>query len=164
MTHLVTTDEDLVRAAFGRFPSGVAALCATIDGEPEGIVASSFSVGVSLDPPLVLFSVRKASTTWPTLRGAARIGVSILGESHEAACRQIASRGDRFSGLDIHTSEAGAVFIEQSPVWLECSILSETPAGDHDIVVLQVETLRIDEAAEPLVYHGSAFRQLAGAL
>ena len=52
-----------LRQAFGRFPSGIAALCAEIDGAPQGIVASSFTVGVSMDPPLVMFAVQNASRT-----------------------------------------------------------------------------------------------------
>jgi flavin reductase (DIM6/NTAB) family NADH-FMN oxidoreductase RutF len=67
-----------LRQAFGRFPSGIAALCAQIDGTPNGIVASSFTVGVSMEPPLVMFAVQNTSRTWPVLRGADRIGVSIL--------------------------------------------------------------------------------------
>ncbi|WP_210481769.1 flavin reductase family protein [Naasia sp. SYSU D00948] len=158
----VAADAAELRAAFGRFPSGIAALCAEVDGEKLGLVASSFSVGVSFDPPLVMFSVQNSSTTWPRLRQASRIGVSVLGRDHAAACRQLASRrGDRFRDLDIVRSRTGALLLHGSAVWMECEILSENPAGDHAIVLLAVKEMRVDREMEPLVYHGAEFRQLA---
>ena len=73
-----------VREAFGHFPSGVAAIAAVLDGKPQVIVASSFSVGVSLDPPLAAFFVQKSSSTWALLSRASRLGVSILSAEHAA--------------------------------------------------------------------------------
>lgn len=151
-----------LRRAFGRFPSGIAALCAEIDGVPQGIVASSFTVGVSMEPPLVMFAVQNTSRTWPVLRSAQRIGVSVLGTGHDGVCRQIASRdGDRFAGLELHEAE-GALFLDEAALWLECSIENEVPAGDHAVVLLRVHGYSTHEDAhEPLVFHGSAFRNLA---
>ncbi|MBO0895762.1 flavin reductase family protein [Arthrobacter sunyaminii] len=151
-----------LRRAFSRFPSGVAALCAVIDGEPQGLVASSFTVGVSMDPPLVMFAVQNTSRTWPVLRGSARIGVSILGSDHEGVCKQIASRaGDRFAGLDLHTDDSGSLFLDRAALWLECSVENEVPAGDHQVVLLRVHGhASHEDAHEPLIFHGSAFRRL----
>jgi flavin reductase (DIM6/NTAB) family NADH-FMN oxidoreductase RutF len=157
----ISSNPSEIRAAFGAFPSGIAALCAEIDGEPTGLVASSFSVGVSYDPPLVLFSVQNSSTTWPVLRRSARIGVSILGSDHARECYQLASRkGDRFAGIDIRTTDLGALFIEDSSLWLDCEIYSETPAGDHSIVLLKVKSLKVRGDRDPLIYHSAAFRSL----
>lgn len=153
---------DSLRSAFSGFPSGVAALCSTVGGLPEGIVASSFTVGVSLDPPLVMFAVQRTSRTWPVLRNSHRIGVSILGSSHEEACLQIASKSaDRFAGLDLHTTEAGAVLLNDAALWLECSVEQEMPAGDHEVVLLRVHGASAHEyGEEPLVFHRSAFHRL----
>lgn len=152
-----------LRRAFSRFPSGVAALCAVIDGEPQGLVASSFTVGVSMDPPLVMFAVQNTSRTWPVLRSAGRIGVSVLGSDHEGVCKQIASKaGDRFAGLDLHTDDSGSLFLDRAALWLECSVENEVPAGDHCVVLLRVHGhASHDDAHEPLVFHGSAFRHLS---
>ncbi len=159
---VISSDAAAVRAAFNRFPSGIAALSAQVDGRPTGIVASSFSVGVSFEPALVMFSVQNSSTTWPFLRTAPRIGVSILGHDQAAVASQLASRkGDRFAGLDIAVTEEGSVFIGGAALLLDCGVISETPAGDHHIVLLQVMSLKVETDREPLVYHGSKFRTLA---
>jgi flavin reductase (DIM6/NTAB) family NADH-FMN oxidoreductase RutF len=157
-------DPSTLRQAFARFPSGVAALTATVDGLPTGLVASSFTVGVSQDPPLVLFAVQNSSTTWPTLRRSGRIGVSILADSHSVVCRQLASKtGDRFAGLELHHRDGGAVLIGGATLFMDCSIVSETPAGDHAVVLLQVHDIDYTAEVEPLIFHGSTFRQLASA-
>ncbi|MGZ4521325.1 MAG: flavin reductase family protein [Mycobacteriaceae bacterium] len=70
-----------LREVFGAFPSGVVVLAATIDGEQIGMAASSFT-SVSLDPPLVSVCVATQSRTWPQLRRAPRIGVSVLAGDH----------------------------------------------------------------------------------
>jgi flavin reductase (DIM6/NTAB) family NADH-FMN oxidoreductase RutF len=69
-------DPQQLRRVFGSFPSGVAAVAALVAGEPVGIAASSFT-SVSLDPPLVSVCIAHTSTTWPVLRTASRLGVSI---------------------------------------------------------------------------------------
>ncbi|MEE1621067.1 flavin reductase family protein [Zafaria sp. Z1313] len=151
-----------LRNAFAQHPSGIAALCAIVDDQPQGIVASSFTVGVSLEPPLVLFSAQNSSRTWPKLRDSARIGVSILGEGHDGVCKQIASKsGDRFAGLRLDSTDEGALFLHDASLWLDCSIEQEIPAGDHTVVLLRVHGHATHDGANaPLVFHGSAFRRL----
>ena len=147
----------------------MAAISADVEGpdgpEPVVLVASSFQVGISLDPPLVLFAVQHTSTSWPRLREAAaqgqRLGVSVLGEAHDLTARQLASKaGDRFAGVETTTTAGGAKFVHGAPVWLECSVHSQFPAGDHDVVLLQVHALGNAPDTEPLVWHSSAFRTL----
>jgi flavin reductase (DIM6/NTAB) family NADH-FMN oxidoreductase RutF len=152
---------DALRRTFALFPSGVAAIAAEVDGAPRVLVASSFQVGISAEPPLVLFAVQRTSESWPVLRRATRLGVSVLGEAHEAACRRLASKvADRFSGIPTETTASGAVLIGGAPVHLECSIEGGMPAGDHDLVLLRVHALATDPVAEPLVFHRSTFRRL----
>lgn len=82
----VQEDTTLLRSVFGRFPTGVTAVCAEVDGAPVGMAASSFT-SVSLSPPLVSVCVQNSSQTWPVLRRARRIGVSVLSEEHEPRAR-----------------------------------------------------------------------------
>jgi flavin reductase (DIM6/NTAB) family NADH-FMN oxidoreductase RutF len=158
-----TADPALLRQAFSGFPCGVAALSAVVDDEPTVLVASSFTVGVSQDPPLVMFAVQHTSTTWPALADAPSLGVSILGERHEPVTRQLASRDKsvRFIGVDTMVSDTGSVFLEGAPIWLDCSVEHTYPAGDHDIVVLRVNGLLSDFTHSPLVWHRSSFAKLS---
>jgi flavin reductase (DIM6/NTAB) family NADH-FMN oxidoreductase RutF len=151
-----------LRRTFAGFPSGVAAISAHVDGLNEVIIASSFTVGVSLDPPLVLFAVQNSSRAWPRLRTAPMLGISVLASDQDQVCRQLASGPpeDRFRGIEFRHASTGAVFLRYAPVWLECSIWKEVPAGDHTVVLLEIQGLFRDETVEPLVFHGSAFRRL----
>ncbi len=149
-----------LREAFGHFPTGVVAIAAEIDGVRVGLAASTF-MPVSLDPPLVSFCVQNTSETWPKLKGLPMLGISVLGEAHDAAVRTLAAKtGDRFAGLETVSHESGAVFIKGTSVWLESAIEQLVPAGDHTIVVLRVNNLQVDSEVAPIVFHRSVFRRL----
>jgi flavin reductase (DIM6/NTAB) family NADH-FMN oxidoreductase RutF len=156
------TDHRELKNAYACFPSGVAALCALVDGQPTGMAASSFT-SASLDPPLVSVCVNSGSATWRKLESSSRLGVSFLGAAHDGACRQLAAKtGDRFAGIRWESSPAGAVFIEGASVWLECSLYQSFAAGDHWIALLRIEGLKIEPHVSPLVFHASQFKQLSG--
>lgn len=149
-----------LREAFGHFPSGVIAIAAELDGARVGLAASTF-VPVSLDPPLVSFCVQNTSETWPRLKDVAVLGISVLGESHDAAARALAAKtGDRFAGLETESSAAGAVFVKGTSVWLETTIDNEVPAGDHTIVILRIRDVTVHGEVAPIVFHRSGFRRL----
>lgn len=149
-----------LREAFGHFPSGVIAIAADVDGVRVGLAASTF-VPVSLDPPLVSFCVQNSSTTWPKLVDRPLLGISLLGESHDAAAKTLAKKtGDRFEGLETTSTDGGAVFIHGTSVWLESAIEQQVPAGDHTIVVLRVNEITVHDDIAPIVFHRSVFRRL----
>lgn len=152
----------VLRTAFGSFPSGVTAVAALVDGQPMGMAASSFT-SVSLDPALVSVCVAHTSFTWRALAGAASIGISVLAEHHGETARNLAARGpDKFARVDWSADEAGAVFIHDAALWLRCSIRESIPVGDHDIVVFQVVALDRFDGVAPMVFHGSGFQGLNG--
>ncbi|MDT5018014.1 MAG: hypothetical protein QOD39_4174 [Mycobacterium sp.] len=156
-THLNPTS---LREAFGHFPSGVIAIAAEVDGIRVGLAASTF-VPVSLDPPLVSFCVQNTSETWPKLKDLPRLGISVLGESHDEAARALAAKtGDRFAGLQTVSSQTGAVFIDGTSMWLESAIEQTIPAGDHTIVILRVSDITVHSDVPPIVFHRSTFRRL----
>jgi flavin reductase (DIM6/NTAB) family NADH-FMN oxidoreductase RutF len=150
-----------LRRVFAAYPTGVAAVAALVDGVPQGIAASSF-VSVSLEPPLVSVCVAHTSTTWPALRLAPRLGISVLAAHQELASRQLsACDSARFAALSWRATDDGAVRICGSSAWLDCSIERQIPAGDHDIVLLRVRDVgAADGEVPPLVFHGSSYRRL----
>lgn len=153
-------DPQTLRKVFAQHPSGVAALCAEIQGQKVGLVASSFTVGVSLEPPLVMFAVQKTSNTWPKLRGSKHIGVSVLSERNGGACAQIASRhGDRFAGIPTQVTEDGALFVNDSTLRLDTTIFDEVEAGDHWVILLQVHG-HSTSGHSPQIFHDSRFHSL----
>jgi flavin reductase (DIM6/NTAB) family NADH-FMN oxidoreductase RutF len=155
-----TSDGSALRAAYSCFPTGVVAVCHQGNGQPIGMAASSFAT-VSLDPPLVSLCVQNESTTWPKLRTAPVIGVSVFAHDQDAECKQLAGRADaRFNGLKLETTNDGALFIGGTVAQLSCTVYNEIPAGDHSLVLLKIEALRADPGEEPLVFHASTFRAL----
>ncbi|MDP9792818.1 flavin reductase (DIM6/NTAB) family NADH-FMN oxidoreductase RutF [Catenuloplanes nepalensis] len=152
-------DAATLRAAFARFPSGVTALSGLVDGAPEGMAVSSF-LSVSLDPPLLAVSLQRTSRTWPALRRAGGIGVSVLAAGHGALTRRLAGATDRFAGVDWTATPSGAVRIGGAAAWFDCTLHQELPAGDHVIALLTIHAVDHQPAAPPLVFHASTFRQL----
>jgi flavin reductase (DIM6/NTAB) family NADH-FMN oxidoreductase RutF len=164
MTQTFRTNQDLdpegLRKAFGIFPTGVVAVAAEVDGELVGLAASSFT-SVSLDPPLVSISVANASKTWPDLRRARHLGLTILAYHHEAVARRLAGPvATRFDGLDVVLSDLGAVTLLDGLAQFDTTIYREVEAGDHTIVLLQLHAIEHADTASPLVFHRSGFRQL----
>lgn len=163
MTIPLHTNQDLdpraLRDAFGVFPSGVVAVAANVDGQLTGLAASSFT-SVSIDPPLVSFSIARTSKTWPDLRRAAHLGVTILAEHHGAVCRQLAGPvNERFEGISVHISDDDAVTLDEGIAQFDCTIYNEVEAGDHIVVLLALHTVE-HHIGQPLVFHRSGFRRL----
>src|SRR3954468_1138618 len=165
-TNLVTNqdlDPARLREAFGIFPTGVVAIAAQVDGQLVGLAASSFT-SVSLDPPLVSVNLAVSSKTWPDLRRARHLGVTVLADHHEIVCRQLAGPVDqRFDGLAHTVTDHGAVSLDDGLAQFDCTIYREVEAGDHILVLLElhaVEHVAHNLAGAPLVFHRSGFGKL----
>jgi 3-hydroxy-9,10-secoandrosta-1,3,5(10)-triene-9,17-dione monooxygenase reductase component len=146
------------RDALGRFATGVAFVTAAPGGEPAGLIVNSLT-SVSLEPPLVSFCPARSSLTWSRMRRARHFGVNVLGRRHERfVARATPAGADRFAGVDWELGRGGAPLLSDALASFECQIVAEHPAGDHSIVVAQVDHLRISPIEEPLVFFAGAFR------
>jgi flavin reductase (DIM6/NTAB) family NADH-FMN oxidoreductase RutF len=158
---LTRLDPRAVRAGFSQFPSAVAALCATIDDEPVGLIASSMTT-VSLEPALVSICIQRTSRTWVRLREAPRIGISVLAADQGPIARQLSARdGDRFSALTMTSGYRGSVLITGAAIHLEAHLVNELDAGDHVIALFSLDSLTVYADVEPTVFHRSTFRGLS---
>lgn len=165
MTAVFPTNQDLdpvrLREAFGSFPSGVVAVAAVVDGVAVGLAASSFT-SVSLDPPLVSINLAAASKTWPDLRRAERLGVTVLASHHGPLCRRLAGPVERrFDDVDFTVSPRGAIFIDDGMARFDTTIHREVEAGDHTLVLLELHAVDHRSDGGPLLFHRSAFGAMA---
>ena len=157
VTHL---EPSTLRRAFGAFPCGVVAVAAQVDGVHAGLAASSFT-SVSLEPALVSFSVANTSSTWPVLRRAGHLGLSVLADHHGDVCTQLAGPADhRFDGLELHTTDEGAVLLDGAAATFDCTIHREFAAGDHTLVLLRLHAVADLGGVSPLVFHRSGFSRI----
>ena len=121
---------------------GVIAIAAVVVGARVGLAASTF-VPVSLGSAAGVVLCAECPP-WPKLKDVPRLGISVLGESHDEAARTLTARtGDWFAGLQAISTENGAVFIEGTSVWLESSIEQLVPAGDPTIVIMGVNDITV---------------------
>jgi 3-hydroxy-9,10-secoandrosta-1,3,5(10)-triene-9,17-dione monooxygenase reductase component len=145
------------RDALGRFATGIAFITAAPGGEPVGLIVNSLA-SVSVEPPLVSFCPARSSFTWTRMRRAGRFGVNVLGSWHRSwAMRATPADADRFTGLDWDVGPGGAPLLTDALASLECEIVAEHPAGDHWIVVGEVEDLRTSPIDDPLIFFAGAF-------
>lgn len=154
---LVPFDRRAFRTALGRFPTGVTVVTTHgPKGEPIGLTANSFN-SVSLDPPLVLWSLAKSAQVLPIFEASAYYAVNVLAADQIGVSRQFASRAqDRFAGIDWTPGLGSAPLIEGCAARFECRNLERYQGGDHLIFLGQVE--RFSDAARPaLAYHASDY-------
>jgi flavin reductase (DIM6/NTAB) family NADH-FMN oxidoreductase RutF len=157
-------DLSRLKEVYSEYPSGIAALGAVIEGDEVLMIASSFTVGVSFEPPMCSVAIKRSSQTWARLREAPFIGVSALGADHISSVWQLASRQreHRLDALSSTTSDWGSMFLHGATAWMECSLVSEYDAGDHVIALLEVRATHIEPASAPLILHrGRVFEPVA---
>lgn len=159
---------DLFRSVIGRFASGITIITAVdASGSDHGMTATAFA-SVSLVPPLILVCVDRSSTMHGVLEQATHFGVSLLSAGQEELSRRFGSgepqRGgiaepDRFEGVGYTRSAAGAPLINDALAHIECRVHDRHVAGDHSIVVGEVESA-VAFDARPLLYYRSGYTEL----
>jgi 3-hydroxy-9,10-secoandrosta-1,3,5(10)-triene-9,17-dione monooxygenase reductase component len=149
-----------LRASLGRFATGVTIIsCRAADGSPVGLTANSFSA-LSLQPPLVLWSLRSASPNLPAFMAARHFAVNVLAENQVELSRRFAApTPDKFASGLWTSGHGGAPLLAGCAALFECEQVSRQTAGDHVLFIGQV--LRAREApAMPLVFQAGHYRTL----
>ena len=146
------------RQALGMFATGVTIVTARdASGQRIGLTANSFN-SVSLEPPLVLWSLSRQAGTVPAFRSGSHYAINILAADQQALALRFASRApDRFEGLSLREGAGGAPIIEGAAAVFECFNRSRYEEGDHIIFVGEVEACERRPGATPLIFHGGRF-------
>ena len=155
------TGGDALRSALGRFATGVTVItCRNGDGVLVGLTANSFN-SVSLDPPLVLWSMSKRAKSLEAFRTATHFGVNVLAWDQVEIAQRFSSRiPDRFAGIAFHEGEGGVPLLDGCVARFVCVTHHQYEGGDHVIFVGRVHACSAEDKPA-LVYYGSRYAMTA---
>jgi 3-hydroxy-9,10-secoandrosta-1,3,5(10)-triene-9,17-dione monooxygenase reductase component len=147
-------DGDRFRKTMGHFVTGVAVATArTPDGGFVGLTCNSLA-SVSLDPPLVLFSVDHGSRSRLALLEAGAFAVSLLRREEEELSWRFAAEDaeERFENVPLRFEATGSPVLEGALAWLDCTLWKTVEAGDHTVFFGHVEAAGFADGGDPLVF------------
>lgn len=142
-------------------PTPVVALAAHANGSEHAMIVSSFNA-ISDAPALVSVSIKDGSTTWPHLRTASELGISVLTSEHNDLLAQSwkLKSHERITNYP-RTSHGDAIHLKDSPTRLTCDIVDELTVGDHTLVILSVRSIYLDpHLGLPIVHHNREVTEL----
>jgi flavin reductase (DIM6/NTAB) family NADH-FMN oxidoreductase RutF len=145
-------DPRLLRQALGRFATGVTVITTrTPDGRYEGLTANSFSA-VSLDPPLVLWSLRLAAPSLESFQTSGHFVVNVLSTAQSFVSQHFATpRHDKFEEIEFSSGIEGCPMLDESLAIFECRTESMIEGGDHVIFIGRVIRAHYRDG-EPLIF------------
>ena len=146
------------RASLATFATGVTIVTArTPAGVLVGLTANSFN-SVSLDPPLVLWSLSQGASSMAALSTGSHYAINILAADQKGLAERFASRSeDRWQGVAFSEGASGAPLLDGAAATFECFNRSRYEEGDHVIFVGEVERCSHRAEASPLLFHGGRF-------
>jgi flavin reductase (DIM6/NTAB) family NADH-FMN oxidoreductase RutF len=150
-----------LRKAFSSFATGVTVITGIGNNhQPVGVTISSFNT-VSLDPPLVLWSLSERSVLMDAFVLGKKQLIHVLERSQEdIAMRFAKSTGDQFVGIDLVTGASGLATLPDCVAYFECETIAVHPGGDHRIIVARVINMQHHEERNPLIFSRSQFMGL----
>lgn len=153
-------DSRRLRTALGRFTTGVTIVtCVDAAGERVGLTVNSFA-SLSLEPPLVLWSLRRESPAAAVFSAAPRFAVNVLAESQVGVSRRFAARrADRFGEGEWSIGAHGAPVLAGAAAVFECETASAQVAGDHLLFIGRVLACS-DSSVPPLLFQAGHYRTI----
>lgn len=149
------------RDALGRYPTGVAVITTRDnEGNPVGMTVNSFA-SVSLNPPLILWSIDNNSALYDVFTQASHFAVHILKSDQQQLSHDFSSEDpDHFAAAGYDTGIENLPLLKSYSALLQCEVSNRYEAGDHVILLGRVLDLQ-NRAAEPLVFHAGRYCELA---
>jgi len=153
------------RRALGQFATGVTVVTALdASARPEGVTVNAFA-SLSLEPPLVLVCLIRATRLLPIFESAGHFAVNVLSvNQHHLSVAFSRVDDDRFQGVSWRTWASGAPILEGCVANLECARIGRHDGGDHVILIGQAERLAYDEKRAPLLFARGDYHELGEAL
>ena len=157
----MTFDPRSFRQALGCFATGITVVTSVgLDGEYLGFTANSFN-SVSLDPPLVLFSLDRGAYSLKAFEAAGVFAINILREDQEAVSIAFArALSSKWEGVRTEIWQTGSPILVDALASFDCETTSMHDGGDHVIFVGRVLRLRAGVDGRPLLYFRGAYRQI----
>lgn len=145
------------RQALAQFATGVTVITTRLaDGSFRGLTASSFN-SVSLDPPLVLWSLGNGANSLPIFSGNSHYVINVLGADQAHLAQRFSRRTENpFGDIPYELSRTGQPILSGVSAWFECHNRSRYPEGDHVIFVGEVEECAVHPQAS-LIFHAGQF-------
>ncbi|WHZ09983.1 MAG: Nitrilotriacetate monooxygenase component B [Burkholderiaceae bacterium] len=144
-----------LRDALGHFATGVTVVTTLgLDRAHIGVTVNSFA-SLSLDPPLVLWSLAKRSWSLPAFQAANHFAIHVLAHDQQALSDRFAKAGhDKFAGVEVGQGLGGVPLLPGGTAVFQCSVEHRYDGGDHLILIGRVEALTTRRAAPLLFYRG----------
>jgi flavin reductase (DIM6/NTAB) family NADH-FMN oxidoreductase RutF len=152
MTPLPTIEPAELRQTLGCFPTGVAIVTTMTDGgDPIGLAISSFN-SVSMNPPLILWSLALKAASLPVFRASDGFVINVLSADQSDLPNVFSTPvDDRFSGLSWHRGILGDPVLKDAAAVIECKTYARYDGGDHEIILGEVKRHSSTDLI-PLVY------------
>ena len=155
---MVSFTSQELRKGFASFATGVTVItCLDENQGHHGITISSFN-SVSLEPPLILWSLKNHSHLTPCVEVGKKHLIHVLERSQENLAMHFATvKQDPFIGVEHTLAKSGLTQIEHCVAYYECETVSMHVGGDHNIIVAKVINLKNHPDREPLIFARSKF-------
>ncbi|MCX0339767.1 flavin reductase family protein [Acinetobacter radioresistens] len=159
MTPVIQLEPRSLRQLLGQYATGITVVTALdVNQRKIGMTANSFT-SVSLDPPLILWNIAKSATHFEDFRQAEYFAINILNEDQYLESNHFSkSADDKFEGLDDVDEYMGIPILNKSLTTFVCRQYELHEAGDHYIIVGQIEACR-NQMGNPLVFHNGQYKQ-----
>lgn len=152
-------DQKVFRDVVGRFTSGVTVITTSLGGRQYGTTASAMS-SLSMEPPMILICLNRASETGSAVLEAKSFAVNILADAQEGLAGQFAVKGtDKFAGVRFREGIMGNPLIEGTLATLECRTVETVTGGTHTVFLAEVTDAQARDLA-PLTYFRGRFGRL----
>ncbi|MCL4103945.1 UNVERIFIED_CONTAM: hypothetical protein GTU68_034807 [Idotea baltica] len=149
-----------LRDALGRFATGVCVITTSDEGAPVAMTVNSFA-SVSLDPPLILWSLQNNSDLYHRFAAPKHFAVNVLAKEQQDLSNLYAKKGDHVLEDDHYrVGKYGSPVIRDALTTLECELEATYPGGDHQIIIGRVRDMHTRPTGSPLLFFSGAYREL----